>query len=357
MSERDDFDRSLAWDALPRAWGGTAAVGVIRAVPEDFWVDEQLCFEPDGAGEHLMIHVEKRNANTEWVSRHLARCLDIQPRDVGYAGLKDRHGVTRQWFSLRQPIGVEPDPASLECEGVKVLELVRHGRKLRRGAIASNRFRIRLRQLTGDKGLLEERVAQIVAGGVPNYFGEQRFGHGCGNLVAAQRLFSDRRFKVSRHKRGLYLSAARSFLFNRVLAKRVEQGSWNQGLPGEVMMLDGKRAVFEAEDNDDSLASRLAAMDIHPTGPLWGKGESMVSAVVGELEQAVTEPYHQWREGLARFGLEQERRALRLPLPDLKMEMGEGELELSFGLPSGCFATALLRELLDYRQPEPPADG
>ncbi len=346
-----EIDIARAWEKLPYAWGGHCIRGVMRAEPEDFFVDEALCFEPDGAGEHLMIHVEKRDANTEWVARHLARALAMPVRDVAYAGMKDRHAVTRQWFSLRQPIGQDPDPASLEGEGIRVLDIVRHGRKLRRGAISLNRFRIRIREVEGDLDGLAQRVVAIAKGGVPNYFGEQRFGRDGGNLIAAQRLFSQGAGRLSRHKKGLYLSAARSFLFNRILASRVEEGSWDRGVAGDVMMLDGKRAVFTAEVGDDALAERLATLDIHPTGAMWGRGELMTTADAAEVERRETEPYAAWREGLERFGLDQERRSLRLPVREMAWrQIDDGDVEFSFALPSGSFATAVLRELVQLRQ-------
>ncbi|MCW8908278.1 MAG: tRNA pseudouridine(13) synthase TruD [Sedimenticola sp.] len=335
---------------FPHAHGFPRCRGLIRSCPEDFQVEEVAGFDPDGAGEHQLLWVEKRDSNTDWVAGCLARHAGVSRVDVGYAGLKDRHALTRQWFSLHLNGRPEPDWSTLAEPGVRILQQARHGRKLRPGALKGNRFRLRVRQLEGDLQWLEDTLQAIAANGIPNYFGEQRFGGGDGNIESARRLFAGELKRVKRRQRGFYLSAARSMLFNRVLAARVEAGNWNRPLSGERMMLAGTRSSFLAESVDDQLCQRLDEMDIHPSGPLWGRGEPMVGGEVAELERRVLEPERFWCLGLEQYGLKMERRALRMPATDLTWRIEGASLELEFLLPRGCFATALLRECLDYRQ-------
>lgn len=330
---------------LPYAFGGPAGTGRLRTEPEDFRVEEIPICEPDGTGEHVWLLVRKRNANTEWVARQLARLAEVTARDVSYAGLKDRRAVTEQWFSVQLPGRPDPDWQSVAIEGVDILQARRHSRKLKRGALRGNRFTIRIRAIDGSRAEFDARLTAIAQRGIPNYFGEQRFGRDGGNLAAADAMFKGRR--VARHQRSLYLSAARSHLFNQVLAARVAADNWDRRLAGDVLQLDGSRALFSADDADPSLDQRLADLDIHPTGPLWGRGELPTSAAARALEQTSLMAFDSWREGLERAGLEQDRRALRVRVADLSWEWAtDSELVLRFSLPSGSYATALLRELI-----------
>jgi tRNA pseudouridine13 synthase len=336
---------------LPHAFGTPAATGEIRCQPEEFQVDEVLGFEPDGEGEHLLLRIRKRNSNTGWVAGELARLAGVPMRDVSYAGLKDRNAVTSQWFCVRLAGKAEPDWHELESEELTLLQLGRHRRKLRRGTLRENRFQILVRNLQGDRDKLENRLAQIKQRGVPNFFGEQRFGHKENNLGMADLLFEGKLKKLNRNKRGLYLSAARSYLFNQLLAERVETGAWEQAMPGDLMMLDGSRAIFSPQEIDEEIQHRLEILDIHPTGPLFGDGASGVELEVLALEQRILENHPAWLEGLKRFGLKPERRALRSRIRELEWSWpAEDQLELRFGLAPGSYATTLLRELLEYQQ-------
>lgn len=335
---------------LPFAYAAPHCSGVIRSVPEDFYVDEIAAFEPDGEGEHILLHIEKRDSNTDWIAGLLARCADVSRADVSYAGLKDRHALTRQWFSIRLAGKPEPDWHSIESDACRVLESARHSRKLRIGALKGNRFRIRVRSLQGDANSLQATLDAIALYGVPNYYGEQRFGSRDSNLDSARALFAGELKRVKRQKRGFYLSAARSFLFNRVLAARVAANNWNRPLAGERMMLDGTRSSFLAEEIDELLLDRHERMDVHLSGPLWGRGESMVTGAVAQLEQEALADLGFWREGLEQFGLEMERRALRMPVSSLEWSLTGDRLDLAFTLPKGCFATTLLRECINYHQ-------
>ena len=332
---------------LPCAFGGPAGTGRLRVEPEDFVVREIPICAPDGAGEHVWLQVRKRNANTEWVARQIARFAGVAPRDVSYAGLKDRRAVTEQWFSVQLPGRADPDWERLAVEGVTLLQAARHARKLKRGALRGNHFEIRVREFSGSRTAAETRLQALAVRGLPNFFGAQRFGHDGGNLEAAARMLRGEGRRPARHERGLYLSAARSHLFNQVLAARVAAGTWDTLLDGEVLQLDGSRAWFSADGHDPELSRRLQALEVHPTGPLWGRGELATRGAARALELTCLEPWTAWCTGLERAGLEQDRRALRVrPAALFWTWAGATELSLTFTLPPGSYATALLRELV-----------
>lgn len=331
---------------MPRAHGASVLRAVIRSTPEDFFVEELPAFAPTGEGEHLLLTVEKRGMNTAFAARRLAEWAGVAEVAVGYAGLKDRHAVTRQRFSVQLPGRAAPDVSALETGDFKVLEANRHSRKLARGTLAGNRFVLMLRQVQGDRGPIEMRLRQIAGHGVPNRFGEQRFGRDGGNVQAALAMFGGRR--VGREQRSLLLSAARSELFNRVLSARVRDGTWNTGCEGEVWMLDGSRSVFGPEPWSDALAERLARFDIHPSGPLWGEGElrSSGACALMETEALADDLALRLRKGLEQARLKQERRALRLLPHALEWRWcDDGALRLAFELPAGTYATTVLAEL------------
>lgn len=335
---------------LPRS-GHVAGTGVIRRQPRDFVVEELPVQLPDGAGEHLWLWVEKCGENTEAVAKRLARAAGVKPMAVGYAGRKDRHAVTRQWFSVHLPGGGgDAVPAGFESDRVRVLSALRHSRKLRVGALRGNRFVLRVGELEADLALLEQRLQSVAERGVPNYFGEQRFGRAASNLDAAVRMFSGRPER-DRKRRGLYLSAARSAVFNGIAARRVLDGSWNRLLPGEAVMLDGSNSFFVADAVDADLERRLAIGDVHPSGALWGEGGTPCGGVAARLETEVADSAGELIDGLAAAGLRQERRPLRLCPRELQWSVDEAErsLSLEFMLPAGAFATAVLRDLLEYR--------
>jgi len=329
---------------LPRAYGTPPLTATLRSTPDDFRVEEILGYDADGEGEHALLWVEKREANTDWVARELARFAGVSPVNVGYAGLKDRHAVARQAFTVQLPGKADPDWSAFPHAEVKVLASTRHKRKLKRGALRGNRFVLVLRDVHGDHARTEDVLRNIAARGVPNYFGEQRFGREGGNVAQARAMFAGRR--VDRDKRSILLSAARSQIFNSVLAARVERDAWDKPLEGEIWSLAGSRSWFGPEPFDDVLAARLAQGDIHPSGPLWGQGEPPTAETAGELERTVAGQYTDLAEGLAAARMEQERRPLRLLPKDLHWRWLDGEtLELSFELPAGAYATVVVREL------------
>ena len=329
---------------LPYAYGTPPLAAQLRSSPEDFLVEEILGYEADGEGEHALLWVEKRGANTDWVARELARFAGVPPLAVGYAGLKDRHAVTRQAFTVQLAGKPDPDWHAFPHAEVKVLAAARHKRKLKRGALRGNRFVLVLRQVEGDRARAEEVLGRIAVRGVPNYFGEQRFGRGGGNVEQARAMFAGRR--VDRDKRSFLLSAARSHLFNEVLAARVERDAWDSPLDGEIWSLAGTRSWFGPEPFDAALADRLARGDIHPSGPLWGQGETLARGEAAELETAIALANADLVEGLAAARMDQERRPLRLMPQQLRWRWLESDaLELAFELPAGAYATVVVREL------------
>jgi tRNA pseudouridine13 synthase len=338
---------------LSRAHGAAVLQANLRSEPGDFFVEELPGFEPTGSGEHLLLTIEKRGMNTAFAAKRIAQWAGVGDVAIGYAGLKDRHAVTRQRFSVHLPRRNAPDLDALRLdepsgEYLHVLEHAWHARKLPRGALAGNRFVLVLRDVQGDTAAIDARLHAIAAHGVPNYFGEQRFGRGGDNIAAALAMFAGRR--VAREQRSVLLSAARSELFNRVLAARVEAGCWDRPLDGEVWMLDGSRSVFGPQPFDETLAQRLAGFDIHPTGPLWGQGELRTQDEAAGLESKAlaTENAALLRAGLERAGLRQERRSLRLRPAALEWRWRDaGTLELGFSLPPGTYATSVLAELGD----------
>jgi tRNA pseudouridine13 synthase len=314
---------------------------------DDFQVDEQLHFTPTGEGEHVLLQIRKRHTNTDWLAGQLAKLAKVKPVDVSYAGLKDRHAITTQWFSVRLVNQPEPQWQLLAGPDIDILQSIRHSRKLRRGALQANHFVLTLRNLTGDFAELEHRL-QAVQQGVPNYFGAQRFGHHFENLSQVEAMFNGVLKVRDRHKRSLYLSSARSLLFNLVLSERVKTGQWNQAIPGDVMQLANSHALFVIDDVDSNIVSRLANFDIHPTGPLWGRGPSMTHGLVAELETQILSNYTAWCLGLEEAGMQQERRALRLVVQDFQWEFLEATtLQLRFQLVAGAYATTVLREVVN----------
>lgn len=331
-----------------RAHGPVTARGRLKASPEDFRVDELLGFAADGDGPHALLTVEKRGANTRWVVGELARFAGVQPRDVGYAGLKDRHAVTRQHFTV--PIEGRPEPewGALAADGFRVLAAVRHRRKLKIGALKGNCFRITLRDLTRPGVELSPKLEAIRDSGVPNYFGPQRFGRDGANIRKAEAMLVEGRRVHDRRLRGLLLSSARSLIFNALLSERVRAGNWNRLLPGDVLMLDGSHSVFKSDAADPALEKRLAEGDVHPTGPLWGRGELPTAAEARALEEGVRQSHAALAKGLEAAGLETSRRALRLPVRELAWEQPDAHtLTVEFFLPAGAYATTVLRELVE----------
>lgn len=334
-----------------RAWGEPLGTGRIRSVAEDFQVVEVPLLAPSGEGEHSWLCVQKRDSNTQWVARQLARFADVPLSAISYAGLKDRHAVTEQWFSVQLAGRDDPDWSALQHPDFKVLSATRHARKLKTGTLRGNRFKLRIRDVSAAPDALQQRLEQLRDGGFPNYFGEQRFGHRGDNLVEAARLFQQPKRRLPRAKRGIYLSAVRSALFNRVLSARVEAGLWQRAIPGDALQLDGKSACFVAETLDDDIQRRVESLQLHPTGPLCGEGEPLCRGDAVAFESAQLQDCEDWIEGLKSARLAAARRALRVVPRDMHwVEESAGTWMLALYLPAGSYATSLLSELLDTHQ-------
>jgi tRNA pseudouridine13 synthase len=319
----------------PSAYPASGASATLKRLNEDFIVTELPLQLPCGEGEHVWLDVEKNGANTGFVAQQLAQAAGVPDRDVGYAGLKDRHAVTRQWFSVHLPKGDTPDFTQLQHPEFKVLGQGRHLKKLRPGDLQGNRFRIVLRDVAGERGAVEANLRAVASQGVPNYFGAQRFGHDGGN-VAQGRAMLAREIRVRNPKmKGLYLSAVRSFVFNEVLAQRIRQGLWGQALPGDVLDAAGR-----------------------PTGPLWGRGRLATTDQALALETDVAQRHAALCDGMEFAGLDQERRALAACPADLAWDWPQADqLVLTFSLPGGTYATSVLNEILRTSEPDRHADG
>ena len=352
----------------------------LKSLPEDFIVQEQIDIDFTGEGEHCWVYIEKRETNTDWLAQQLARFCKVKQMAVSYAGLKDRYAVTSQWFSVQLPGKPTPDWSAFEtffssddsAENIRVLQSFRHNRKLQRGALKSNKFSITLRNLKHttenaqavsdhavsdhDVQQLTQRCDDIAQHGVPNYFGEQRFGRQFNNLDQAEKLFSMSASgarhrsanRLSKHKRGLYLSAARSWIFNCILSERIKQGVWDKRLPGDVFMLDGKSACFIDEPDGESnadIVTRLDNHEIHPTVILWGEGDMMVVSQAAELEKSIIDRFAIFRDGLLAARLKAQRRACRLLPADMSCNYEQGCFHIRFSLPAGSYATMVLAEM------------
>jgi tRNA pseudouridine13 synthase len=304
--------RAAALDP-PRAHGAPPAVAALRTVPEDFVVEEDLGFAAAGNGSHVLLKVRKRDANTVWVARALARIAGCRAFDVGYAGLKDRRALAMQWFSVPCPRAAI-DWMAVREEGFEDL-----GQRL------------------------APQLALIEREGVPNYFGPQRFGRDGANLARIGAGLA----ALAPPERGFVLSAARSVVFNALLAERVQDGSWGQLLAGDLANLDGRGSHFAVEAVDATLAERAARLEIHPTGPLWGQGDPATGGAVGELEARTATRFPAETGLCVAAGMSQERRSLRLAVRELRVALEPQAVQLAFRLPRGAFATAGLRELLE----------
>lgn len=349
--------RVETWDQdLARLLPPPLLSGCLRSTPDDFQVDEILGFEPDGAGNHWLLRVRKRGKNTSEIVELLAKSSVCKEQDVGYCGLKDRHAVTSQWFSV--PIGRETDPLDPQSlawpEGVELLEYARHGRKLRRGTHRGNRFQLVLRQISGEDPDWLARLDNLNRQGFPNYFSEQRFGRGGANLQLVERMGAvgtGRRW--NRRDRNWGLSTLRALIFNRVLSERLYAGTAARVVAGDVLNLVGSRSWFVAEAAQrDELQDRLDRHDLAITGPLWGEEAppSEGEVLKGELRVAseILEAFGEegWSVLLKSWRAEQDRRMLMVVPEGLQSEQGPEALTIRFSLPRGSYATALIRELV-----------
>lgn len=316
---------------------------VLRATPEDFRVDELLAYQPSGEGGHTYLHVEKRLRDTDEVARWLAREAGVRAGDVGFAGRKDRRAVTRQWFSV-PGLGVEAALA-LSATGIRVLEAIPHAHKLRVGKLRANRFELVVREVDAARfERLEAAARRIRVEGLPNRFGDQRFGRGGHNVARAIALAAGRIRERDRRKARFLYSALQSHVFNAVLdARPLPPHRLELGDVAQVVASGGSFVVEDLEREQP----RADAFEISPTGPLIGPRAMTPAGEVAAREQAVLEAL-----GLveiapppgvrARGG----RRVLRVPVIGLEWSREGADVRLVFELPTGSYATVLVEALL-----------
>ncbi|MBH1930121.1 tRNA pseudouridine(13) synthase TruD [Serratia rubidaea] len=327
--------------------GQPQASGVLKANPEDFVVVEDLGFTPDGEGEHLLVNIRKNGCNTQFVADYLARFAGVHGRAVSYAGLKDRHAVTEQWFCLHLPGKETPDLSRFELEGCEVLAAARHRRKLRIGTLKGNNFTLVLRHIS-DRDDVEQRLQAIAADGVPNYFGSQRFGHGGNNLTMARRWANDEIRVKERNKRSFYLSASRSALFNLVTSARLANQQQRSVLEGDALQLSGRGSWFVAKaDELESVQQRVNDGELLITAPLPGDGEPGTAGAALDFEQQCLAQQPELLSLLKRERVDPARRALLLQPQNMQWNWWDDvTVELRFWLPAGSFATSVVREIM-----------
>lgn len=345
---------TLHWSGLH---GDSLGQGRIKSVADDFIVEEQLGFELSGEGEHHLLWVEKTNTNTAFVAEQLAAFSGISLRDISYAGRKDKFARTRQFFSVYQGKHPCPDWQKFEHSNIRILSTTRHNKKLRTGALQGNKFSLIIRDLANiNEDSLAQRLQDIQQCGVPNYFGQQRFGemhtkNGIilnGNLALGMRMCQGEKIN-NRNKRSMAISALRSYLFNEVVSHRLSEKLHTSCLLGDALQLSGSNSYFvvSAEDDMNSLSTRLQSKDIQITAPLIGSGAVVVKDDAKKLEDLVLNRHADIVKVLSSVGLKHERRPIVVYPKDMHWTLTASKLTLSFTLPSGCFATAVIREILD----------
>lgn len=327
-----------------------AISGLFKSCAEDFQVIEQLGYEPIGEGEHIYLWVQKNGLNTAYLAEQIAKFTGLPLRAVTYAGRKDKHALTTQWFSVHLPGKGEFEWAKLNEPGAEILSAIRHNKKLRTGVLKGNKFNITIRNISSTQGI-EERLELIKKHGVPNYFGQQRFGdtrHDSrgGNLVLAEKMIHGEAIR-NRNKRSMAISALRSWFFNQVIHSRLMTNCLDKPMLGDVMQLAGSQSFFCADQLSADILQRLKERDIYITGPLWGAGELASQKSVLHLENDIAQQHLTVCKTLENLGLKQERRAVSLFPNELEWTLTGDTLNLQFSLPAGTFATSVLRELLD----------
>ena len=327
-------------------------LGQFKSSAEDFQVTEVLGYEPIGEGEHIHLWVRKTGLNTAYLAEQIAKFTQLPLRAVTYAGRKDKHAQTEQWFSVHLPGKGEFDWTQFNEPGAKVLKSIRHNKKLKTGVLKGNRFNILIRQLSSSSGI-DGRLQQIKKTGVPNYFGSQRFGNTLhdprgGNLVLADKMVNGEAIR-NRNKRSMAISALRSWLFNEIVHSRLLKGYLNKPLSGDVMQLAGSHSFFCGQQIDNSIEQRIEQRDIYLSAPLWGEGQLASQSEALQFEQSFAKQHPTITKTLENLGLKQERRAINLFPNDLEWSLTNDTLKLSFSLPAGTFATSVLREVIDVK--------
>ncbi|MCW8870437.1 MAG: tRNA pseudouridine(13) synthase TruD [Proteobacteria bacterium] len=322
--------------------------GEIKTNAEDFKVIEHHKIDFTGSGEHLWFKIEKINCNTAWVATQLASACKVPARQVGFAGMKDRHAVTQQWFSVQLPklSDIEAIRTRLPDE-VTILDHHWHQTKIKTGQLTANEFKLVIRDITGDKNTIEENIQFIKKQGVPNYFGPQRFGNNLNNIQQAKDWFAGQ-IKVNNRKlRGILISTARSHIFNLIVAHRIQNDLWQKFIPGDILQLDQSHSWFPASDATKSeLTERLAAFDIHLTAALWGEDEVQSTEECAALENSIANTLPDYQPGFIAHRVKQDRRSIRIYPNNISHHWHDDTLQISFKLQPGAYATCVLREII-----------
>jgi len=339
--------QTTAYQKLPYATAKSLRIlGKIRIEPGDFRVDEFPAYEPSGDGEHLLVRFEKTGLNTPDAVRRLAEAIDCDPRDASWAGLKDRHAITTQWASFHR---VDPEAAlGLELPGIRVLAAARHGNKLRTGHLRGNRFRIVVREPEGDADLALELLEQLRTNGVPNYFGEQRFGIDGRNLLDARAwLIEGGRAPRDRFRRKLLVSTLQSQAFNLWLLERLEAGRLARVVPGDLLRKEDSGGLFINEDPAED-QRRMDGWELSATGPIYGLKMRNPEGEALALEQDVMERTGITVDTFARVRklAAGTRRVARVRPANASVDTVPEGLSIGFDLPKGAYATVVLRELM-----------
>lgn len=329
------------------------AQGVLKEQNEDFQVDEIIPHIPCGEGEHIYVWLQKSGLNTAYVAEQLAAFAKVPLRAISYAGRKDKYALTRQWFSVHKPGNEEVNWTDWSLPDSKILQVKRHNKKLKTGNLIGNKFTLLLRRIT-DKTGIDQRLKDIETNGVPNYFGPQRFGQsrfgeGGENLTLGIKMISGEQIR-NRNKRNLAISALRSWLFNQICSKRIASNTYQQPMIGEPIILSGSNSFFLCEDINDDINRRLEERDVLLSCPLWGQGPPLSKTQAQDFELGVANAVPELIQGLNNIGLKQERRALMLFPEKMQWRWLDDDLELSFVLPSGSFATSVIREVIDAKE-------
>lgn len=319
--------------------------GRIKVQPEDFEVEEVPAYPPSGQGDFLFLWVEKRGMGAEYFVRQVARRLDVPVGEVGTAGLKDRHAVTRQMVSV--PVRAEGRLPQLDGDGIRLLSISRHGNKLKPGHLHGNRFRILVRDVNpaADETAVLDRLRRL---GMPNFYGPQRFGHDGETVLMGMALLNgDLSRRVSPFLRKLALSAAQAALFNHALARRMADGLLPRVLVGDVMAKWPFGGMFVAEDAARE-QERFDARETVTTGPMYGRKMFPAAGEAAAREATVLQDAALMPEAFRGFGklLAGTRRHNVIYLNDLTSVREAEGVRLSFTLPAGSYATVLLREVM-----------
>lgn len=327
--------------------GKPTATGKIKAKAEHFQVNEILGYEFTGSGEHLMVRIRKSGENTSFVANELAKACGVKSKDVSWAGLKDRHAVTEQWLSVHLPKGETPDFSEFLAQypSIEILETTRHNKKLRPGELAGNHFTVTLSEVSDVEDVLK-RLESISQTGVPNYFGSQRFGNQGNNLDEARRWGRENVRTRNQNKRSLLLSAARSWIFNNILSSRIEQGLFDQVVEGDIIDTASGQSLVDAE-HIQSAAEQVAKGSAALTAAMAGDNQLPTQARALELEQPHLDNEPDLMALIRGNRMRHDRRAISLKAQDLTWSADENSVTLKFSLDAGCFATAIVRELIE----------